>query len=200
MAKKDSIDNPKEDYLIMFEVLQYIPTHTLQQFIEVLHQGAKHYGKDNWRTPPYLPREEILRSVLRHTKALYDGKVLNDDKEPAVYHAANLMCNAMFLLTGDIEGWWGTDDDVNDLQKEDTREELIRKLTELQRQQSMSQQQSAKPKTETVIVQGNLPRMTARKLNPAPGTRPLVSHPAVPDVPTQQLEDLLESLEYSDNE
>lgn len=194
MAIKDSLTVPKEDLLWLFDLIDYIPQVTLQKFLMVMEQGKVVYGKDNWLTPPFIPREEILRSALRHIKALASGAVFNNDREglPPVYHAANLMCNAMMILTGDIQGWWEVGSIEEPEEEENEEEEVasavpaapsrspeaLREKLQAYVQLLAAKEESketVRKKMETIIrPTGPIPPMTSRKLNPpvAPAARP----------------------------
>lgn len=110
MAHKDSLTQPKEDLLPFLELSTFFTGVVVQHIVTIMEQGVTIYGKDNWRTPPYLPKREVLRSLLRHTKEVLQGNEWNNDRAEngiaPVLHAANIACNALMLLTGVVEGWW----------------------------------------------------------------------------------------------
>lgn len=104
MATRESQTVAKEDLLYLFALANYLPRETVLEVLSVFHHGELKYGRDNWRTPPYLSKQEILRSTMRHLQSIYNGAIKNPDGD--VYHAGNLIVNGLFLLTGEIEGWW----------------------------------------------------------------------------------------------
>lgn len=104
VADRESLTVEKKNLLPALELAEYVPAEVIAELVEVFANGAKKYGKDNWLTPPYLTRECILQSMLRHINDVRKGDAVNPDGP--VLHSANAAVNAIFLMTGDLQGWW----------------------------------------------------------------------------------------------
>lgn len=73
-----------------------LPTAATEAVIEVLEYGAKKYGDNNWRTAPFLTRNQIVNSLKRHQAAIDKGELT--DPESNLFHSAHVACNALFQL------------------------------------------------------------------------------------------------------
>lgn len=85
--------------------LSLLPFEALTKVAEVLDHGATKYGPHNWREGTSWSRLES--SLLRHYTAYQSGE--NYDPESGLLHLAHLACNALFLLTYQLNHL-GTDD------------------------------------------------------------------------------------------
>ena len=77
-AKRDSIP----------ERFDLIPMAALRECAEVMAEGARRYGDDNWRG---LPLREMLNHGMRHLALYMSG----DRSEPHLSHAA---CNLLMAM------------------------------------------------------------------------------------------------------
>lgn len=123
MADRESRRVKKPNYSVLAEVLDYIPLDVLSGVLKVFKYGEQKYAKDNWRTPPYLAKEEITDSLLSHTfAAIRDPDSV--DHESGLYHASHVMANAIFLTVYVMNGWLKPVEDSTP----DLRESVIKKL------------------------------------------------------------------------
>lgn len=77
--------------------LDLITPYTTLELAKVLDFGAnvKGYGRDNWTKG--MPWSTVIASLKRHITAIELGEDIDPDSG-YTYHAAHIMCNAMFLL------------------------------------------------------------------------------------------------------
>jgi hypothetical protein len=78
-----------------------LPVRPVQAILEVLHFGAKKYGRDNWKMVE-KPRQRYLAAAMRHLTSVIDGDWI--DAESGKPHLAHAGCCILFLLwIGDVE-------------------------------------------------------------------------------------------------
>lgn len=89
-----------------------LPWDALQEACKVFMMGALKYGAFNWCTPPYLSFDDITDSLHRHMYERQNNRL--KDKESGLLHSAHMVCNALFLLTYDLRGYFknGKEKDV----------------------------------------------------------------------------------------
>lgn len=111
MAKRESQTVTKRQLDLYYSDL--IPREIIDAVTEVLNAGAKKYGRDNWRTYPYLTRNEIVKSLFRHQQAIAEGE-LQDTGEggTGLLHSAHVAVNAIFQLYYDLSGYFPETDPV----------------------------------------------------------------------------------------
>ena len=75
--------------------MELLPFPELEEIAKVLTAGAKKYGANNWQ---YLEDgyERYKGALLRHLTEVEKGNVFDEDT--GCMHAAQVVCNAMFML------------------------------------------------------------------------------------------------------
>jgi hypothetical protein len=74
-----------------------VPDFAQQEYVRVLTKGAEKYSPDNWRGG--MKWSTVLASLSRHLAELKKGKDFDDGVDgTGCYHAAQIMCNAAFIL------------------------------------------------------------------------------------------------------
>lgn len=116
MANRDPQNISKPDYLILFELLDYVPVEVVAELVKILRYGAKKHGPTSYIDSPY-PKEEVMKSTLRHFVEVRKSNPI--DEESGEFHSSCLTANAMVLLAGDVYGWW--DKEVQEQQEEITK-------------------------------------------------------------------------------
>ena len=71
-----------------------IPPRTLEDFANVLTNGAEKYSEDNWKEVKEW-RRRYYSACMRHLQAWYSGEVI--DPEDGQTHLAHAMCCLTFL-------------------------------------------------------------------------------------------------------
>lgn len=104
MADRESKHIAKPQYSFLAELVEYFPRETLERAMVVFKSGEAKYGKDNWKTPPYLSKEEITDSLLRHLfKCIKDPYAT--DANSGLHHSIHVLINAIFLDAYVSNGW-----------------------------------------------------------------------------------------------
>ena len=77
--------------------MELIDPVAIEDLAQVLTMGAKKHSPNGWRRGIDMPDGDALftGALLRHVNALQKGEVFDD--ESGLPHAADVMCNAMFL-------------------------------------------------------------------------------------------------------
>lgn len=78
------------------------PVVALKAIVDVLEYGAQKYEPDNWRKVPDA-RKRYYDAAMRHLTDWWGGET--HDPESGLHHLAHLGCNAVFLLTFELEGY-----------------------------------------------------------------------------------------------
>jgi len=71
-----------------------VPWDAFGEVLEVLHQGANHYGVHNWTKGMAWSR--LFNALCRHVFAWWKGE--NLDRDTGFHHLAHAICCALFLL------------------------------------------------------------------------------------------------------
>lgn len=74
--------------------LDLLPSEALFRIAEVLAQGAKKYGRNNWRNG--LSYSRLIAAALRHLLAFNAGE--NLDPETNLSHLCHASCCLLFLI------------------------------------------------------------------------------------------------------
>lgn len=85
-----------------------LPVEAMEEVLKVLEFGAGKYSDNNWRTPPYLTRDQIVNSLKRHQAAIDKGELT--DSESGLLHSAHVACNALFQLHYEVKGYFNSAD------------------------------------------------------------------------------------------
>lgn len=99
----------KESQIIRKLEWHLLPWDALEEVVKVFMGGKDKYGANNWRTPPGFKREEVLNAIQRHTVAMVKDKKFDHDS-PDTYHAAHLVCEALFYLWYEMHDKWNRED------------------------------------------------------------------------------------------
>jgi dATP/dGTP diphosphohydrolase len=91
-------------------MMSLLPAAALVEIAKVLTFGAKKYAANNWAKGKEWSRVESC--LLRHYARYKVGERV--DPESGLSHLAHLACNALFLLTYEIQGL-GVDDRSTEL-------------------------------------------------------------------------------------
>lgn len=104
MADRESKHVAKPQFSFLAELVEYCPRETLERIMIIFKRGEARYGRDNWRTPPYLSKEEITDSLLRHLfKCINNPYAIDDDS--GLHHSIHVLINAVFLDAYVSGGW-----------------------------------------------------------------------------------------------
>lgn len=80
--------------------LDLLPVNALIEVGHVLSHGAAKYGENSWKgVKPFASR--YTAALLRHLFARMRGELI--DSESGLPHLAHVACNALFLLSGELE-------------------------------------------------------------------------------------------------
>lgn len=110
MAKRESQTVTKRQLDLYYS--DVIPREIIDAVTEIFNAGAKKYGRDNWRTYPYLTRDEIVKSMFRHQQSIAEGGLR--DSETGLLHSAHVAVNAIFQLYYDLMGYFPEIDPVGE--------------------------------------------------------------------------------------
>ena len=85
-----------DDHKLRFDL---VPPECEVELVEVLTHGANKYEANNWqKVEPF--KDRYYAALRRHLNAWRQGEII--DPETGLFHSAQIMCNAMFLLWRDI--------------------------------------------------------------------------------------------------
>jgi len=85
-----------DDHKLRFDL---IPPECEESLARVLTHGANKYEANNWqKVEPF--KDRYYAALRRHINAWRHGEII--DPETGLFHSAQIMCNAMFLLWRDI--------------------------------------------------------------------------------------------------
>jgi hypothetical protein len=85
--------------------LDLLPTTPLEEVARVLAHGAEKYGDYNWCNGTRWGR--CYRALLSHAWAWWRGE--DTDPESGLSHLAHCICNLLFLMEFQRNGWGGDD-------------------------------------------------------------------------------------------
>lgn len=80
--------------------MDLIPFEILDDVAKVLANGAKKYGRHNWRKG--MDWSRLQSALLRHYSAFADGEDIDPDS--GLPHMSHVIVNAMFLASYQMEG------------------------------------------------------------------------------------------------
>lgn len=104
MTKKEPKDSPTKIEGIKHDSDKLdwtmLPFEQVEEVIKVLKEGAKTYGRDNWKSVE--PKERYLSALFRHVVARAKGEVY--DEQYGLSHMAHAVCCALFLMYKDEGG------------------------------------------------------------------------------------------------
>lgn len=79
--------------------LTMFPWESLEEIAKVLMNGAKKYGRDNWKKCD--DRNTYVKALLRHQFSYFKGE--KKDPDTKLQHLAHAACNLLFLIYWDLE-------------------------------------------------------------------------------------------------
>lgn len=71
-----------------------MPFKQLEDVVRVLMNGAKKYGRENWRKCDDISRYKD--ALMRHVTSYIEGEC--NDPEDGLSHMAHAICNCLFLM------------------------------------------------------------------------------------------------------
>ena len=110
-----------------------VPPECEEALVRVLTHGVGKYEANNWQqVEPF--KDRYYAALRRHENAWRQGEII--DPETGLYHSAQMMCNAMFLLWRDIH-------ESNDVRPDANRTSVVDSGTTEVDQQSLSNDNEA---------------------------------------------------------
>lgn len=130
-----------DDHKLRFDL---IPPECEESLVRVLTHGANKYEANNWQeVEPF--KDRYYAALRRHLSAWRQGEII--DPDTGLFHSAQIMCNAMFLLWRDIH-------ENNDIRPDADRNNSGDSTPVADTVQSVSNDNEATPKQ-----QGNIERL-----------------------------------------
>lgn len=130
-----------------------IDAHAVLALANVLYEGAKKYGRDNWRG---IPVDEHINHAVSHFFAFLAG----DDQDDHLEHA---FCRAMMALAVDLENQrriervlkatdWGRDEARAILGNEERCREVDQELDSILEEIRRKKQETEEPTTQKLMA------------------------------------------------
>ena len=103
MATRESQKTQKVEWHLL-------PWDVLEDVVQVLIDGKKEHGANEWRTEPYFNRQDVMNSLIRHMVAehVHGQRV---DTKSGYDHALHAVCNALFAAYYTKHALWADSPD-----------------------------------------------------------------------------------------